>query len=168
MRTKGLREFTQGLVSYKEEYRRKLNYKKDTSVCWTVEDIWLRVWERGIIQRVFYVWIWHWSCWCWLLINTADCWWLLLIAGWLLVAAGILLNGGKVFDYFQIILFCGLDNFAGEKVFQYFQDIDVLRLRQLCRRKSLWVLPGYWRFAAKTFLQAKKFLNISRILMFCG
>ena len=168
MRTKGLREVTQGLVSYKEEYRRKLNYKKDTSVCWTVEDIWLRVWERGIIQRVFYVWIWHWSCWCWLLINTADCWWLLLIAGWLLVAAGILLNGGKVFDYFQIILFCGLDNFAGEKVFQYFQDIDVLRLRQLCRRKSLWVLPRYWRFAAKTFLQARKSLNISRILMFCG
>ena len=27
MRTKGLREFKQGLVSYKEEYKRILNYK---------------------------------------------------------------------------------------------------------------------------------------------
>ena len=27
VRTKGLREFKQGLVSYKEEYKRKLNYK---------------------------------------------------------------------------------------------------------------------------------------------
>ena len=40
--------------------------------------------------------------------------------------------------------FCGQDNFAGEKVFEYFQDIDDLRLRQFCRRKSLWIFSPRW------------------------
>ena len=32
---------------------------------------------------------------------------------------------------------CDKDNFAGEKVFEYIQDNDDLRLRQFCRGKSL-------------------------------
>ena len=49
---------------------------------------------------------------------TADCWWLLLVASdcWMmLVAAGMQL--------------------VGEKVFEYFRDVDDLRLRQFCRQK---------------------------------
>ena len=34
-------------------------------------------------------------------------------------------------------MICVEDNFAGEKVFENFQDNNALRLRQLCRRKSL-------------------------------
>ena len=34
-------------------------------------------------------------------------------------------------------MICVEDNFAGEKVFEYFQDIDDLRLRQFCWQKSL-------------------------------
>ena len=34
-------------------------------------------------------------------------------------------------------MICGYDNFAGEKVSEYFEDIDDLRGRHLCRRKSL-------------------------------
>ena len=34
-------------------------------------------------------------------------------------------------------MFCGEDNFAGEKVFEYFQDNDDLRRRQISRRKNL-------------------------------
>ena len=52
------------------------------------------------------------------------CWLLLLIAGRLLVAAGILL--------------------AGRKLLEYFPDFDDWRLRQFCRRKSLWIFSGYW------------------------
>ena len=33
-------------------------------------------------------------------------------------------------------MICGSDNFAGKKVFEYFQDIDDLRLRQFCWRKG--------------------------------
>ena len=33
-------------------------------------------------------------------------------------------------------MICVEDNFAGEKIFDQFQDNDVLRLRQFCRRKS--------------------------------
>ena len=32
---------------------------------------------------------------------------------------------------------CGQDNFAGEKVFEYFQDNDDLHLRQISRQKGL-------------------------------
>ena len=31
-------------------------------------------------------------------------------------------------------MICVEDNFAGEKVFEYFQDNDDLRLRKFCRR----------------------------------
>ena len=34
-------------------------------------------------------------------------------------------------------MICVEYNFGGEKVFEYFQDNDNLRLRQICRRKSL-------------------------------
>ena len=34
-------------------------------------------------------------------------------------------------------MICVEDNFAGEKVFEYFQDHDDLHLRQYCRGKSL-------------------------------
>ena len=34
-------------------------------------------------------------------------------------------------------MICGGDKFAGEEVFEYFQDNDDLDLRQFCRRKSL-------------------------------
>ena len=57
-------------------------------------------------------------------------------------------------------MICGLDNFAGEKiyfqenddlrprqfarekVFECFQDNDELHPRQKCRRKSLWIISG--------------------------
>ena len=67
-----------------------------------------------------------------------------------------------------------------EKIFEYFQVVDDLRLRQFCRWKILWIFSGfgwsaaktnlqvkkaliilgYWWFAAKTILQAKKSLNL--------
>ena len=34
-------------------------------------------------------------------------------------------------------MICVEDNLAGEKVFEFFQDNDDLRRRQLCKRKSL-------------------------------
>ena len=34
-------------------------------------------------------------------------------------------------------MICGQDNFAGKKVFEYFQENEDLRLRQTCKRKSL-------------------------------
>ena len=39
-------------------------------------------------------------------------------------------------------MICVEDNFAGEKVFEYIQDIDDLRLRQFCWQKSLWKFLG--------------------------
>ena len=35
----------------------------------------------------------------------------------------------------MIMMICVEDNFAGEKVFEFFQDNDDLRLRQFCKRK---------------------------------
>ena len=71
---------------------------------------------------------------CWLRLG---CWWRLLVASdcWMmLVAAGMLLVGGKVFEYFR--------------------DVDALRLRQFCRQKSLWIFSKrQWRNLAKTSLK---------------
>ena len=39
-------------------------------------------------------------------------------------------------------MICGQDNFADEKVFEYFQDNEDLRLRQFCKQKSLSIFPG--------------------------
>ena len=87
-------------------------------------------------------------CWLLLLIAAAGCccWLLLLIA-----AAGCC---------------CWLLLLIAQKFFEYFRNIvDDLRLRQFCRRKSLWIFSGCWWFAAKTNLQAKKSLNIFGLLM---
>ena len=46
-----------------------------------------------------------------------------------------------------MMVICVEDDFAGEKMFEQFQENDDLRLRQFCRQKSL---------------------NIFRILMICG
>ena len=106
---------------------------------------------------VFYVRGRHWSCWCWLLLINADSWWLLLVAAgcWMISGCGwdtavcwkIAACGWDTAGCWMIAG-CGWDTFAGEKILQYSQDIDDLRLRQS--------------------LQAKKSLNISRILMICG
>ena len=112
---------------------------------------------------------------CWLLLTANgchwlgdDCWlrlgycWLLLVASGcstMLFAAGILLAGGKVFEYLRDIDDLRLRQFCRRRSFEYVQDNEYLRLRQFCRRKSLWIFPGYWWFAAKTILQAKKSLN---------
>ena len=37
---------------------------------------------------------------------------------------------------------CVEDNFAGEKVFEDFQDNDDLRLRQFFRRRTIGILSG--------------------------
>ena len=96
------------------------------------------------------------GCCCWLILLIAavdSCCWLLLLvvaAGcccWYLLIAGV--DGC-----------CWLLLLIAQKVFEYFRVVDDLRLRQICRRKSLWIFSGCWRFAAKTNLQAKKSLNI--------
>ena len=92
-----------------------------------MDEWWLRVWERGITHMVFYVRSWQWSCWCRLLLITADCWWLLLVAGWLLVAAEILLVAA---GYWMIAADCR---------------------SATCRRKGLWIFSKRrWRSLAKT------------------
>ena len=81
------------------------------------------------------------DCCCWLLLLIADtgcCYWLLLLVAavdcccWLLLLIA-----------------------AAQNVFEYFRVVDDLRLRQICRRKSLWIFSG----------ADEKSLNISRILM---
>ena len=37
---------------------------------------------------------------------------------------------------------CGLDNFAGEKIFEKFRDNDDFRLRQFCRREKFGISSG--------------------------
>ena len=129
------------------------------------------------------------DCCCWLLLLVAAigccCWLLLLIAGcgwdtacwrksvWIFpaywwFAAKKILQPKKSLNISRILIICGSDNSAGNEIFETFRDFDDLRLRQFCRRKSLWNFPGYWWFAAKTILQATKSLNISGILMICG
>ena len=112
---------------------------------------------------------------CWLMLIADGCYWLLLVAGWLLVAAGILLvaagiplQAKKSLKNSRILMICGWDNFAGEKVFEYFQDIVDLRVRKFCRRKCLWIFSGQWWFESKTILQPKKSLNIFGIKNICG
>ena len=93
----------------------------------------------------------------------------------------------KSLNTFSIKMVCGQDNLAGEKVFEYFrdnddmclrqicrrknfecfQDNDDLHLRQYCRRNNFLKISGEWWFASKTILQAKKSLNISKIMMIC-
>ena len=103
-------------------------------------------------------------CWLLLLIAVADCccWLLLLVAAvdcccWLLLLIA------------DADCCCWLLLLIAQKVFEYFRNIvDDLRLRQFCRRKSLWIFSGCWWFAAKTILLAEKSLNIFGLLMICG
>ena len=139
--------------------------------------------------------------WCCLLLLLVTEWLLvaagMLLAGWLLLAAGRLLAGWllvaavsclcwpeslwifpgywwfatktslqakKSFNIFGLLIFAA-KQVCRRKSSGWFQDTNDLWLRQFCRRQSLWIFSGYWWFAAETSLQAKKSLNISRILM---
>ena len=83
------------------------------------------------------------SCCCWLLLAAADCcWWLLLLLAAADCCCCLLLLVAAAGCYW-------------------------LRLGSFCRRKSLRIFLGYWWFAAKTILQTKKSVNISRMLMIC-
>ena len=84
-------------------------------------------------------------CWLLLLVAAADCccWLLLLIAAagcccWLL----LLVAAADCFCWLLLLLVAAVD----------------------CS-ESLWIFPGYWWFAAKTILQAKKSLNIFGLLL---
>ena len=90
-----------------------------------------------------------------------------MISGYWWFASKTILQARKVLNIFRILMICGQDNFAGEKLFEYYQDNGELRRRQFCRRKSLWILSGYWWFASKTILQVKKSLNIFRMMVIC-
>ena len=155
-----------------------------------MQEIWLRVWKGELL-------IWSFTleagigragvgC-CWLLLIADDCYWLLLVAAsccwmlddcwlqlgycWLLLTAAggcYLLDDCWLRLGYCLLNDCWLLMDDCWRVFEYFQDIDDLRLRLFCRQKSLWIFPGYWRFAAKTILQSKKSFNISRILTICG
>ena len=76
--------------------------------------------------------------------------------------------GGKTLNISRLLMIWGQDNSAGEKDFEYFQVVDDLRLRELCRRKIVGIFPGCWWFAAKTILQVKKSLNIFGVSMIWG
>ena len=133
------------------------------------------------------------DCCCWLLLLVAAaggcCWLLLLVAAvdcccWLLLLIAVVdrccwllpLIAAVDCCCWLLLLIAAVDCccwllllIAAQKVFEYFRDIvDDLRLRQICRRKSLWIFSGCWWFAAKTNLQAKKSLNIFGLLMICG
>ena len=127
------------------------------------------------------------DCWCWLLLLVAAagccCWMLLLVADagcccWLLLlvaAAGcccwlLLLVAAAgcccwtVFECFRDIGDLRLRQFCRRKSLWILSGVDDLRLRQFCRQKSLWIFSGADDFAAKTILQAEKSLNIFGLL----
>ena len=81
-------------------------------------------------------------CWLLLLILAVDCccWLLLLVA-----AAGCGCWFLLLVEGWLLLIAAGWDT--------------------ACWRESLWIFPGYWWFAAKTILQAKKFLNFFAELM---
>ena len=91
------------------------------------------------------------NCCCWLLMLVAAvnccCWLLLLIAAvgcfcWLL----LLIAAVDCFCWLLLLIAavgCLLLSAAAQKVFEYFRNmVDDLRLRQICRRKSLWIFSG--------------------------
>ena len=83
-------------------------------------------------------------------------------------AAKTNLQAKKTLNISRLLMICGQDNSAGEKISEFFQVVDDLRLRELCRRKSVGIFPSCWWFAAKTFLQVKNSLNIFGVRMICG
>ena len=86
----------------------------------------------------------------------------------MMICGQAILQAKKTLNISRLLMICGQDNSAGEKIFEFFQVVDDLRLRELCRRKSVGIFPGCWWFAAKTILQVKKSLNVFGILMICG
>ena len=104
------------------------------------------------------------DCCCWLLSLIAAagccCWLLLLIVAagcccWLLVLVAV------------VDCCCWLLLLIAQKVLECFRIIvDDLRLRQFCRRKSLWIFSGCWWKVFEYFrVVGEKSLNISRISM---
>ena len=94
------------------------------------------------------------DCCCWLIAVDCCCWLLLLVAAvdwccWL------------------IAVDCCCWLLLPKNIFEYFRNIvDDLRLRQICRRKSLWIFSGCWWKVFEYFrVVGEKSLNISRILM---
>ena len=87
---------------------------------------------------------------CWLQLG---CWWLLLVASdcWMmLVAAGKLLVGGKVFEYFRDVDDLRLRQFCRQKVFKYFRRGDEkIWLRQVLKM-TYNISKKRWRNLAKT------------------
>ena len=104
---------------------------------------------------VFYVRRWHWSCWCWLLLITADCWWLLLVAAGCYCRCFLLLAAAGCCRIAAAWILVVEDCWSR---LGYYLLID-------CWRRSLWTYSGYWLFAAKTILQAKKSSNILAEMM---
>ena len=74
------------------------------------------------------------------------------------------LQAKKSLNVFGILMICGQDILHAKKIFEYFQVVDDLRLRQFCRWKSLWMFSGYWWFAAKTILHAKKIFEYFQVI----
>ena len=77
-------------------------------------------------------------CFCWLLllIAAADCCcWLLLVGCccWL----SLMIAAVECCCWLPLLV-------AAQKVFEYFRVVGDLRLRQICRRKSLWIFSGCW------------------------
>ena len=56
-------------------------------------------------------------------------------SGYLWFASKTILRAKKFLNVLRIMMICAQDNFAGEKVFKYFEDNDDLHLRQFCRKK---------------------------------
>ena len=96
--------------------------------------------------------------WCWM---NADCCWdtpcwmiagcgcrrksLRIFPGYWWFAAKTILQPEKSLNTSGMLMIYGWHNFAGREVFECFRDVDHLRLRQFCRRKSLWIFPpGWW------------------------
>ena len=140
----------------------------------SLKGIWLHVWKREITQPCLRLWtqdsvreivIWSFTledgigrvdvgC-CWLLLIADGCYWLQLVATgrcWLLLAAGGCCRIAAAWTMVVDDCWSRLG---------YYLLIDRWR-------RSLWTHSGYWIFAAKTILQAKKSVNIFRIMMICG
>ena len=84
-----------------------------------------------------------------------GCWWF---------AATTSLQVKKSLNIFGVSMSCGQKKFAGEEIVEFFQVVDDLRLSQFCRWKSLWMFSGYWWFAAKTILHAKKIFEYFQVI----
>ena len=87
-----------------------------------------------------------------------------IISGCWSFAAKRILQVKKSLNISKLLMICGYDKSAGEKIFEYFRGIDDLQPRQICRRKSLRMFSGYWWFAAKTILHAEKIFEFYQVV----